>query len=75
MKKEVKNGYSAWAYESCIQWTDLLDELPPLESNEWRMLCDDTPMKGEKKILFVSKPFDEEEGNVFFSFLGDLISN
>lgn len=65
MQKEVQNPYSDWAYSSCVEWLGFNIEVPELSEKHWER-SSETPIKGEKRIIFVQKPFDEKIGNAFW---------
>ena len=67
MNKKTINEFQEWAYEDCVEWTNLDDEIPSLDKDIFGgTLNVETPQIGEEKILFVKKPFDEELGNEFY---------
>ena len=68
MEKNVIEGFCDWAYGDNVVWTVLDNVIPKLEEPSWEIICDETPQVGDKKVLFVQKPFDEEFGNEFLSF-------
>lgn len=65
MKKEVKAPFCDWSYDYCIEWSDLNSDVPALTEKHWER-SSETPIAGEKRIVFVQKPFDEKIGNEFW---------
>lgn len=66
MKKDVKPPFSDWGYFTCVQWSDFHTDVPALSEKHWAR-SDKIPAVGEKRCIFVQKPFDECIGNTFWA--------
>lgn len=65
MKKEVYGLFSDWAYVNCAEWSDFNENVSKLSEQHWER-SESTPIVGEKRTIFVHKPFDEKIGNEFW---------
>ncbi len=65
MKKDVKPPFSDWGYDSCAEWSDFCTDVPALSERHWER-SSKTPVEGEKRFVFVQKPFDEQIGSTFW---------